>query len=104
MYTVYSGDRPGPMVFYDDYVTYAGLETGLRRLFTDQPPTFRAVVGMGPIVEKPEPCDDGICFARDPMEGVWELVLMDPAGTADELLEAVLQAAAHAAASAGTAQ
>ena len=96
-YAVYCGDRPGPMEFDCDYDTVAELETNLRRLFADKPPTFRAAVGILPIWEESMPCHDGICFARDPMEGVWDLVLTDPAGTADELLEAVRAAAAHAA-------
>ena len=96
MYAVYCGDQ-GPMEFHDYYETGAELETNLPRLFADKPPTFRAAVGIGPIVEKPMPCQDGICFARDPMDVAWDLVLTDPAGTAGELLEAVRAAAAHAA-------
>ena len=102
-YAVYCGDRRGPMEFHDYYETGDELETGaeletkLRRLFADKPSTFRAAVGILPIWEESMPCQDGICFARDPMEGVWDLVLTDPAGTADELLEAVRAAVAHAA-------
>jgi hypothetical protein len=95
-FVVYSGSRPGPMEYLNDYDTYAGLETGIREWFADKPATFRALVGIAPIMEKPEPCEYGSsCNPRDPMEGVWELVFTDPATTADELLEAVRQAAFH---------
>ena len=95
-FVVYSGNRPGPMEYLNDYDTYANLVSGLRELFTDNPPTFRALVGIAPIMEKPEPCEyDGSCNPRDPMDGLWELVLTDSAGTADELLKAVRQAAFH---------